>query len=75
MRSFHAAAGRTLSPDRDDILPLLQERQPHLVDWSAWQRLNEVETAAGTGAGRPRVKHTRIDEMLRAAAVEGKDSN
>ena len=65
-----AAAGRTLSPDRDDILPLLRERQPRLVDWSAWQRLNAVECTAGAGAGRPRVKHTRVEEMLRAIGME-----
>ena len=64
-----AAAGRTLSPDRDDIAPLLRERQPHLVDWAAWQRLNEVESTAGAGAGRPRVKHTRVEEMLRAIGI------
>ena len=64
-----AAAGNTLSPDREDILPLLRERQPCLVDWTAWQRLNEVECAAGAGAGRPRVKHTRVEEMLRAIGM------
>jgi ferredoxin--NADP+ reductase len=62
-------AGRTLSPDQEDIAPLLRERQPHLVDWSAWQMLNQAETSAGTAAGRPRVKHTRIDDML--AAIKG----
>ena len=61
-----AAAGRTLSPDREDIASLLRERQPHLVDWAAWQRLNEAESASGAAAGRPRVKHTRVEEMLRA---------
>ena len=66
-----AAAGQTLSPDRDDILPLLRERQPELVDWSAWQRLNQVEAAAGAGAGRPRVKHTTIEDMLRAMEQGG----
>ncbi|HEX6863288.1 MAG TPA: NADP oxidoreductase, partial [Thermoanaerobaculia bacterium] len=65
-----AAAGRTLSPDREDILPLLRERQPHLVDWAAWQQLNQVESSAGSSTGRPRVKHTRIDEMLRAIGLD-----
>ena len=63
------AAGQTLSPDRDDIAPLLRERQQHLVDWSAWQKLNQAESSAGTAAGRPRVKHTRIEEMLRAIGL------
>ena len=61
-----AAAGRTLSPDLEDIEPLLRERQPDLVEWSHWLRLNAAETAAGTPAGRPRVRHTRISEMLDA---------
>jgi len=64
-----AAAGRTLSPDQEDIAPLLRERQPHLVDWSAWQRLNQAESTAGSATGRPRVKHTRIAEMLRAVGL------
>src|SRR5262245_53669075 len=64
-----AAAGRTLSPDREDIGSLLRERQPDLVEWIDWQRLNEAESAAGSQAGRPRRKHTRIAEML--AAIRG----
>ena len=61
-----AAAGRTLSPDREDIEPLLKERQPDLVEWTDWLRLNEAESTAGSEAGRPRRKHTRIAEMLAA---------
>jgi ferredoxin--NADP+ reductase len=61
-----AAAGRTLSPDREDIEPLLRERQPDLVEWTHWQKLNAAEAAAGSGAGRPRVKHSRIADMLAA---------
>jgi len=64
-------AGRMLSPDRGDIEPLLRDRQPDLVDWAAWQRLNAAETAAGQPAGRPRVKHTRIAEMLEAIKAKG----
>ena len=61
-----AVAGRTLSPDRDDIQPLLRERQPDLVEWSHWQKLNLAETGAGSAVGRPRVKHSRIADMLAA---------
>jgi ferredoxin--NADP+ reductase len=68
-----AAAGRTLSPDREDIEPLLKERQPDLVEWTDWLRLNEAESTAGSAAGRPRRKHTRIAEML-AAIRAGKGS-
>jgi ferredoxin--NADP+ reductase len=61
-----AAADRTLSPDRADIEPLLRERQPDLVEWSHWEKLNAAEVSAGSVAGRPRVKHSRIAEMLAA---------
>jgi ferredoxin--NADP+ reductase len=68
-----AAAGRTLSPDLEDIEPLLRERQPDLVEWSHWMKLNAAETAAGSPAGRPRVRHTRVTDMLEAIrrGVEG----
>jgi len=65
------AAGATLSPDLEDIESLLRARQPDLVDWTAWQKLNEVESTAGKAAGRPRVKHTRIADMLEAIRRNG----
>jgi ferredoxin--NADP+ reductase len=65
-----AAAGLTLTPSQNDIEPLLRERQPDVVTWSDWQRLNQLETAAGAARGRPRVKFCRVEEML--AAIRGK---
>ncbi|MBS1242235.1 MAG: fprA [Gemmatimonadetes bacterium] len=61
-----ASAGATLHPTAGDIEPLLRDRQPDLVTWADWVRLNEVESAAGKPAGRPRVKLTRVEEMLKA---------
>ncbi|HEX9892798.1 MAG TPA: FAD-dependent oxidoreductase [Gemmatimonadales bacterium] len=61
-----AGAGQTLSPTGEDIEPLLRQRQPELVTWSDWVKLAAGETARGKPLGRPRVKHTRIAEMLAA---------
>jgi ferredoxin--NADP+ reductase len=64
-----AAAGATLAPTRSGIEALVRSRQPDLVTWVDWVKLNEVETAAGKPAGRPRVKVARVPEML--AAIRG----
>lgn len=58
------AAGVTLHPDAEDIEPLLRARQPDVVDWAAWQKLNAAETAAGAATGRPRVKNVTVPEMV-----------
>jgi hypothetical protein len=39
------------------------------VSWQDWQRLDALERARGQALGRPRLKFTRIEEML--AALEG----
>jgi ferredoxin--NADP+ reductase len=62
-----AAAGKTLAPEGADIEPLVRNRQPELVTWADWLRLNEDETARGKAAGRSRVKRTTVAEMLAAA--------
>jgi ferredoxin--NADP+ reductase len=43
---------------------LVRERQPRCVSYADWLRLDEIECARGREAGRPRVKFTRLDEML-----------
>jgi ferredoxin--NADP+ reductase len=55
-----------LAPDQ----PGAAEKQPHLVTYSGWEAIDRHERALGEGAGRPRVKLTRIEEMLRVAAEE-----
>jgi ferredoxin--NADP+ reductase len=65
------AAGRLPSPrvsDRDAIARLLAERGVRVVAWRDWQRLDALECARGAATGRPRLKFTRIEEML--AAIE-----
>lgn len=62
-----AAAGALLSPDRDDIAPLLRARQPDLVTWDDWRRLDAAEVADGKAAGRSRQKRTTRAAMVATA--------
>ncbi len=64
-----ARAGRTLEPSHstaEEVTALLDERQCCPVSFSDWKRLDEIELERGKGEGRPRVKFTRIEDMLAA---------
>ena len=66
-------AGPAHRPDRADsaaIEALLRERQPQLVTYSGWEAIDRHERELGEAAGRPRVKLTEIEQMLRIAAAE-----
>ena len=54
-------------PDPGAIEALIAERRPDFVTWEGWQAIDTAETAAGEPLGRPRVKFTRLEEMLEAA--------
>jgi ferredoxin/flavodoxin---NADP+ reductase len=56
--------------DAGAIEALLSVRQPELVPYSGWEAIDRHERALGERAGRPRVKLTQIEEMLRIAASE-----
>ena len=58
------------TPDAGAAEAMLWARQPELVTYEGWEEIDRHERAAGEPAGRPRVKLTRIDEMLRVAASE-----
>jgi ferredoxin/flavodoxin---NADP+ reductase len=58
------------SPDGAAIELLLRERQPELVTYDGWSSIDRHERALGEASGRPRVKLTRIEEMLRVASEE-----
>jgi ferredoxin/flavodoxin---NADP+ reductase len=58
------------TPDADAVEALLRSRQPRLVTYSGWEAIDRHERALGERTGRPRVKLTRIDELLRVAAAE-----
>jgi ferredoxin--NADP+ reductase len=64
-----AGRGRTLAPAEPEpgaAEALVRQRQPQWVSWEDWRRLDALEVARGRAAGRPRVKFTRVEEMLAA---------
>jgi ferredoxin--NADP+ reductase len=63
-------AHRPQSPDPAAVESLLRVRQPDLVTYDGWTEIDRYERALGEPAGRPRVKLTRIEEMLRVAASQ-----
>lgn len=58
--------GLALAPTRDDgaIEALLRERGVDIVTYKDWATLNAFESAQGNAQSRPRVKVTRVAEML-----------
>jgi len=65
-----AARHTPAEPDADAVEAMLRERQPELITYAGWEAIDRHERALGKPAGRPRVKLTRIEEMLRVAASE-----
>jgi len=55
------------SPDPAAVEALLRARQPALVTYEGWEAIDRHERTLGEQTGRPRVKLTRIEEMLRIA--------
>lgn len=64
-----ARAGRVLSPTQATaaaVEALVRDRQPDVVTFADWQRLNALELSRGKEQGRPRVKFTSVADMLAA---------
>ncbi len=64
-----AAEGKALTPTEPEAgaaEALIRERQPAYISYPDWQKLNEMEVQRGKAAGRPRVKFTRVQDMLAA---------
>ncbi|HEX2702768.1 MAG TPA: NADP oxidoreductase, partial [Solirubrobacteraceae bacterium] len=62
--------GRLLAPApiSDAALDaLIRERAPNVVDYAGWARIDRHERERGESQGRPRIKLTRVQEMLAAA--------
>jgi len=53
------------SDNTDQISDWLTSRQPELITAAHWKRIDEHERSAGESSGRPRVKLTNLEEMLR----------
>jgi ferredoxin--NADP+ reductase len=61
--------GSTLNPTHsstEDAESLVRRRQPCVVTYTDWKILDEIELNRGKEQGRPRIKFTRVDEMLAA---------
>jgi len=63
------AAGLHFNPTSDEIPQFIRDRQPDFFSYEDWQKLDQLETSRGEASGRPRVKVTRVQEMI--AAVKG----
>ncbi|MEZ4729856.1 MAG: FAD-dependent oxidoreductase [Caldilineaceae bacterium] len=57
-------------PDPMAIDGLLEERQLQFVTIEGWRILDQLEVANGKAQGKPRVKFTRIQDMLEALHAE-----
>jgi ferredoxin--NADP+ reductase len=74
LEATRAGAERLLRPERPEaeaLEELLRARKPNLVTYEGWSEIDRHERSAGEPAGRPRVKLTSIEQMLRVAAGEG----
>jgi ferredoxin--NADP+ reductase len=52
--------------EREALDRLLAGRGVRVVSFADWQALDRLELELGKAAGRPRLKFTRVDEMLEA---------
>jgi ferredoxin--NADP+ reductase len=63
------AKGHYLNPVKlgvVDALEYIKQQQPDVVSYENWMRLNQIEVRKGKSLGRPRVKFTRVTDMLAA---------
>jgi ferredoxin/flavodoxin---NADP+ reductase len=66
------AAGRLLEPEPvgdEELERFVRERQPDLVDYEGWVRIDRHEQGLGEPHGRPRVKLARLEELLAVHAA------
>jgi ferredoxin--NADP+ reductase len=65
------AEGRLPEPaagSREAVESLVGGRKPDYVSYDGWELIDAAEQAAGAPLGRPRVKFTRVEEMVEAAS-------
>ena len=62
------------APDPEELVATLRARQPELITYAGWSEIDRHERSLGEPAGRPRVKLTRIEELLRVAAAQRPES-
>jgi ferredoxin--NADP+ reductase len=54
------------APDPASAEAFVRARQPHVVTYAEWRRLDALEIANGQAIGRPRLKFSRVSDMLAA---------
>lgn len=61
--------GKLTAPqgNRQALDALLTERQPDQIGRDGWKAIDAAEKTAGKSGGRPRVKFTSLEDMLKAA--------
>lgn len=72
-----ARTGRVYAPTQTDpeaVTRLLNERGVQIVTYADWQLLDELEQQRGAAINRPRLKFSRVQDMLDALA-EAKSTN
>ncbi len=60
-------AGKILHPahpETDAAEAFIAKKQPRFVTYDDWLKIDEIEVAKGQEQGRPRVKFTRVEDML-----------
>lgn len=57
------------NPDFDAIPRLLAERDIRYVTFADWELLDQMEQERGAAVGRPRLKFSRVEDMLAALAA------
>jgi ferredoxin--NADP+ reductase len=58
------AQARPSVPDGDEVARWLAERHPAVITLEHWLAIDRHEQSLGEPHGRPRVKLTRVDELL-----------
>lgn len=53
-------------PDRDAAAAFIKAKQPRCISYNDWLTLDEIELKKGEAIGRPRLKFTKIEDMLTA---------
>jgi len=52
------------APGSDDVERLITDRQPQYFSYEDWKKVDASEISRGQALGRPRLKYTRIDDMI-----------
>jgi len=64
------AAGRFNKPEDPSVegaATLVREREPEAISYQQWQTIDAAEVSKGEAQGRPRVKFTRVSDMVNVA--------